>query len=203
VRPQGTAYAASGQVDFHLVNVQTLELHRLVFWGEERGNGTVQGQFGAADALSGHPDLLAFLKDKAAACPRIYHGGQDSMSWVDDWKAANASLPDPAMVESFGPVKIRWQYYDQELMKEHPNSEDGIRENAQFKVFSYFRSHLIGYDKARKQYFPIWTDTCAHGCNKEIRSLQGSVLAFVFGEWESEKVLYVDLKAGTVRMDPH
>jgi hypothetical protein len=69
-------------------------------------------------------------------------------------------------------------------------------------VLSYFRPSLIGYEKARKLYFPIWVDSCAHGCNKEIRSVDGGVLAFVFNEWEDDaaKVLYVDLKAGTVRM---
>jgi hypothetical protein len=87
-------------------------------------------------------------------------------------------------------------------MGDHAGSEGGTKESPEFKVLSYFRSSLIGYDKARKQYFPIWVDSCAHGCNKELRSLNGGVLAFVFNEWDDEpaKVLYVDLKAGTVRM---
>jgi hypothetical protein len=202
VTREGTANVGSGELLFRLIDVQTLQSFDLVFWGTERGNGKVEGQFGSLDELAKRPELLAFLKGKAAASARIYRGERDSMSWVDDWKKANASLPDPAAAKAFRPVKIRWEYYDANPMGDQPSSVFGSGDSAEFKVLSYFRSSLIGYDKARKQYFPIWVDSCAHGCTKEIRSLKGGVLAFVFNEWEEEpaKVLYVDLKAGTVRM---
>jgi hypothetical protein len=202
VAREGTANAGSGEIAFHLIDVQTLQPYALVFWGSERGNGKVEGEFGPPHELAQRPELLAFLKGKAAASSRIYHGEKDSRSWSDDWKKMNASLPDPSAVKTFRPVKLRWQYYDQNPMGDHAASVFGTRESPQFKVLSYFRSSLIGYDKARKQYFPIWVDACAHGCNKEIRSLNGGLLAFVFNEWDDEpaKVLVVDLKAGTVRM---
>jgi hypothetical protein len=203
VEREGTAHIGSGEIEFRLVDVQTLQPFTLGFWGTERGNGKIEGEFRPSDELARRPELLAFLKGKADASPRIYRGERDSMSWVDDWKTMNASLPDPSAIGSFGPMKIHWQYYDRNPMGDYGASVFGTEENAAFRVLSYFRSSLIGYDKARKQYFPVWVDSCAHGCNKEIRSLKGGVLAFVFGEWDDDpaKVLYVDLKAGTVRMD--
>lgn len=204
VTREGTANAGSGEVAFHLVDVGGLETHSIVFWGAERGNGKVEGQLGPPSReVAGRADLLAFLKSKVAASPRIHHGERDSMSWVEDWKAANRSLPDPARVPAFRPVPIRWEYYDRDPMGEHAASADASAEDAAFKVTAYFRSSLIGYDKARRRYFPIWVDSCAHGCHKEIRSLRGGVLSFVFAEWDDDppKVLSVDLRAGTVRMD--
>jgi hypothetical protein len=201
----GTANAGSGEIAFRLIDVQTLQPYTLVFWGSERGNGKIEGEFGPPNELARRPELLAFLKGKAAASPRIYHGETDAMSWVDDWKKMNASLPDASGVGMFRPVKLRWRYYDQNPMgDQRAASVAGTKESPEFKVLSYFRSSLIGYDKARRQYFPIWVESCAHGCNKEIRSLDGALLAFVFNEWDDDpaKVLYVDLEAGTVRMGP-
>jgi hypothetical protein len=196
---EGTANAGSVTIEFILVDVQTLEPLGLAYWGEERGSGTVEGKLVTPETLARRPELLAFLKRKADASPRIYRGERDSMSWVDDWKKLNGSLPGLIERPSFGPVKIRWQYYDQDPMAGHSTADD--KEDRDFKVMSYFRSSLIGFDKARKRYFPIWVESCNHGCNKEIRDLKQGVVSFVYSEWDTqEKVVYVDLKAGTVRM---
>ncbi|MFP3787380.1 hypothetical protein, partial [Burkholderia sp. SIMBA_024] len=61
-------------------------------------------------------------------------------------------------------------YYTENLFQYNGNYDnDQVIENADYKIVTYFRNNIIGYDKNKKLYFPIIVESCVTGCDKEIQ----------------------------------
>lgn len=202
----GTAFIGSGGVEFHLVDPLTGDVHTLRYEGAQRGK-KIKGEFERVGDLVKRPDLAAAFEAQASKSPRLFQPGDiDPMAWLDRWQEKNARLLETFQKErrrgSKGPLPVTWERYDTDPMAAFGAEPFGAEENAQYEVVSYFRGSLIGFDKKAKKYFPVWADTCAHGCHKTLVSLDQNALVFSFEEWTPPVLVTVDLAGKTVQFAP-
>jgi len=90
-------------------------------------------------------------------------------------------------------------YYDQDLFKMESGQIYQKEENNRYTAIALFRNNILCYDKKRKRYFPVWVESCAHGCNKSINFLNDSILEIISEEIKESSTIKVNLFTMTYR----
>lgn len=115
------------------------------------------------------------------------------LKWDQDNKADNHLANGHSGI----PDTIYSTYYKDDLMKftGQRSGEPVTIENDRFLITSYFRGNLLGFDKQKKRFFPIFIESCVTGCNKTIGFTSSGRLEVTYDEDSRKEVYTVDLDA--------
>ena len=61
-----------------------------------------------------------------------------------------------------------------------------------------FRNNVISFDKMKRKYFPIWIESCMHGCDKSISLASNDNLEIKYIE-AGNQAIYIDLAKMTYK----
>lgn len=185
---QGQA-VISNFVLFSAVNTKNLKLINLMY----SGNSTlgcekcIRGEFVASETLDANPAIKKELYKKASKHKWIYHPTEEEKNpkhyknYATYWEKTNNFYSDLANGYNLLPDEIYSTYYKEDIFKYTGDYEE-IIENDTYKIVSYFRGNLLGYDKTKKLYFPIYIESCITGCNKKISFLSEHTIEVEFSE---------------------
>ena len=116
------------------------------------------------------------------------------------WQVDNSSIKTVWDVkENTFEEALRTTYYEKNIFPTEEGYFSEKIENSKYKVVSLFRSNILGYDKTKKKYFPIWVEHCSRGCNKSISFISDMVLKIVYSEADNETIT-VDLTNMTYKI---
>lgn len=196
---------------FSLFSLSDLKLTSLDYSGNPTYNkqGDIQqinGVFSNLGALIGKPELSKYLEGKASKSTLIYR------STVHDLEINNADNYEKKWQIENSSVKTVWEvkentferplsitYYSTSIFPKDKNYINDKIENNKYEIISLFRNNIIGYDKIKKEYFPIWVETCSHGCNKSISFINESIIQIVYSEANDETIT-IDLTNMTYKI---
>lgn len=208
-RTQQVTFQAS--VYFCLFSITNFELTTLEYSGEpiydnEGDFSHVKGEFEPMDRFKSMPDQLSFLKDKAHHSSNIYEkpnqdfGFNSSENYREKWELDNPEVDNVWFTKDYSSnQQLKITYYDADLFDFENGSVSFEIENAYYHLKSFFRGNVIGYDKVKKKFFPIWVEKCQRGCDKEIKFIDDSKFKIIYSEAENQTVV-VDLKQMTYKI---
>jgi hypothetical protein len=186
--PMGNA-VPDGTLSFALFSLSDFQLTTLDYDLNEK-------DFTNINDLNSKQSLLNFLELKASKSPLVYRASENdldlnaSANYEKKWQVDNSSIKSVWEVkEKTAEGTLRTTYYNQNLF---PKDPIGSIENSQYKVVALFRNNILGFDKLKKKYFPIWVESCMHGCNKNISFLSPVKLKIVYSEANNQTIT-VDL----------
>lgn len=182
-------------VNFHLVNINTLDNFRLLYAGEPsfKCEDCIEGNFVETNQLRETPDILNLLKELSKTSRLIYQRGPKDenvyyhLNYQEKWDKDNQSHNSYATGHGNIISPIHSTYYKTNLFDLNQGSENSVIENSRYLFRSYFRGNIIGYDKEKKLYFPLYIENCVLGCNKDIE----------FAGSESIRVTWSESEEGT------
>jgi hypothetical protein len=151
-----SAYGNSGGfISFKILRIPNLKTYEIQYTGEE----PYKNMAGLSDELKSNSDVLSFLEKKVAESSSIYKSTSKDLVYNIDtpencdkkWEQQNREISNH---------KIQLTFYDKNLFDIYSKeaSENMKIENEKYKVVSYFRATVIGYNKNTKKYFVIWSD---------------------------------------------
>ncbi|MBF4515823.1 hypothetical protein IRZ71_05690 [Flavobacterium sp. ANB] len=158
---------------FIMLNMNTLKFYTLEYIGENslRSGEFVDGTFSENETLEHNMIIKKELYEFANQSKWIYKPTEKEKdinyytNFEHKWYKDNY----PGGSEIFYPTIVRSTYYSENLFQFNGDyDDDQVIENADFKIVSYFRNNIIGYDKNKELYFPITVESCTMGCDKEI-----------------------------------
>jgi hypothetical protein len=155
-----------------------LTKHSLAYSGELINDEQVQGEYYYDSTLNSHASLKKFLETKAKASKYVYKKTSADFDIKNSKNFEKKFLIDnPDIQESkyHSNDKLNVTYYDEDLTKIVGSSVDSV-ENREYKIFVLFRFGVVGYDKSKKKYFPIYIDKCNHGCDLHASFNTGNIL---------------------------
>jgi hypothetical protein len=186
--PMGNA-VPDGTLSFALFSLSDLQLTALDYDLTEKN-------FTNINDLNSKPSLLNFLESKAAKSPLVYRASEKdldlnaSANYEKKWQVDNSTIKSVWEVPGkTAEGTLRTTYYDKNLFPKDPIE---VIENSQYKVVALFRNNILGFDKLKKKYFPIWIESCMHGCNKSISFLPPAKIKIVYSEANNQTII-VDL----------
>lgn len=158
-------------LSFIMLNMNTLKFYTLEYIGENtvRSRETVDGDFEENKTLDSNPEIKKELYEFANKSKWIYKptGKEKDINYYTNFEQKWYS--DNAPKNGKSPDIITSTYYSEDLFKLNGEyDKDQVIENESFKIVTYFRHNVIGYDKNKKLYFPVIVESCAHGCDKTI-----------------------------------
>ena len=156
-------------LNFIMLDTDNLKSYTLKYTGEStlRCDECIDGAFIKNELLELNPTLKKELYLFANKSKWIFNPSEEEKdinyykNYEEKWYLDNT--------KSLFPDVIKSTYYTENLFEYTGQyDQDQISENANFKVVAYFRNNIIGYDKAKKLYFPIIVESCQTGCDKKI-----------------------------------
>lgn len=195
-------------LNFALLSLKDYKLTELDYGGEPNYDKNdnlkyIKGDFTNLDKLSSKPDILKFLENKAGKSSLIYRATKKDLdmnnadNYEKKWQIDNSKIKDVfSVMENTLDVPLKTTYYEQNIFPSDQNYISSKIENSKFRIISLFRNNILGFDKTKKKFFPIWVETCMHGCNKEIKFINSSTLQITYSEANNEKII-VDLSKMT------
>ncbi|SNR38791.1 hypothetical protein SAMN04487979_104274 [Flavobacterium sp. ov086] len=162
-------------LSFFMLNLKTLKFYTLKYEGEStlRSGNFVDGKFSEDKSLDSNLAIKKELYEFANKSKWIYNpSGRDKdinyyRNFEQKWYLDN--YPKGEDSETLYPAIVKSTYYSEDLFKYNGDyDKDQFIENADYKIVTYFRNNIIGYDKNKKLYFPITVESCATGCDKKI-----------------------------------
>lgn len=194
----------SRTINFILIDPTTKKHYFLQYQGEStlRCEVCIDGAFLENEALESVPEIKTILYAYARKSKWIYrtekaaeknprHMKNYELKWEQDNEADNHLANGHSGI----PDTIYSTYYKDDLMKftEQKNGEPVTIEDNRFLVSSYFRGNLLGFDKQKKLFFPIFIESCVTGCNKTIRFISSGRLEVIYDEDTRKEVYTIDL----------
>lgn len=181
-------------VNFHLLDMNTLEHYRLLYAGEPsfKCEDCIEGRFVITGQLRSTPEILDKLKEMSKTSKFIYQrGAKDDdiyyyLNYEEKWDRDNKSHNRYAAGYGDIVTPIRSTYYQTDLFTLNKGSENSVIENRKYLFRSYFRGNIIGYDKDKKLYFPLYIENCVLGCNKDIEFVDENTLRITRSESDEE-----------------
>lgn len=159
-------------LNFIMLNVTNLKSYTLKYVGEAtlRSDEGIDGAFLKNENLEANATIKKELYQFANKSKWVYNPTEEEKdinyykNFEQKWQ-----LDNNANTESSFPNSVKSTYYSENLFQFNGNyDKDQVIENDRFKIVTYFRHNIIGYDKTKKLYFPIIAESCATGCDKKI-----------------------------------
>lgn len=208
--PMGNAISFV-DLNFSLFSLMDFQLTTLNYGGDPVYDNKdnlqqIKGEFTNLDKLNGKPELLSYLEGKASKSKLVYRAKNKDLeinssdNYEKKWQVDNSSIKTVWDVkDNTFEEPLRTTYYDKNIFPTKRGQIFGNIENSKYKVVALFRNNIVGYDKTKKKYFPIWIESCSHGCNKEISFANETTLKIVYSESRDE-IITVDLAKMTYKI---
>ncbi|MFD3408829.1 hypothetical protein SKC37_09195 [Aquirufa sp. HETE-83D] len=180
--------------NFSLVSLKDLTISELVY--QELGD---ESDFINIEDFKDKPTVLKYLEERAAKSEFIKKPSgveldvNNPVNFEKKWKIDNANISTVWEGNTAINNNIKVTYYPENIFPDEKNSSFSKIENETYLIISMFRNDVLGYDKVKKKYFPIWVESCSHGCNKEIEFIDNNKLKITYSESQNETII-VDLK---------
>jgi hypothetical protein len=184
----------STKYNFTLIALSDFNVTNLIYEAYDTGD---KEDFINLKEFKSNSIVLKFLEEKAKKSKFIYRPTfqdldiNDPINYEKRWRLDNNLRSIWDMKNNLKNEKINVTYYTSSIFPKDFPDEQSI-ENVDFKIINGFRSDILGYDKLKKKYFPIWFDNGCHGCNKKIEFINSSTLKITYIESNNEMIL-VDL----------
>lgn len=191
-------------VNFILVDINNLTHYVLMYEGipSIRCNECIDGAFQADPLLDKNPGLKAILYEYANNSKWVYRPATQAerdarhfTNYEQKWNEDNDEDNHLANGHSGISEPIYSTYYKDDIFKltaAHASVTDSI-ENERFKIISYFRGNILGFDKQKQLYFPVYIESCITGCDKKIKFISPETIEVIYDENNGKEVYTVQL----------
>lgn len=191
-------------LNFNLYSINDLQLFTLTYEGTpiyDKNDSLIQinGEFSNIKVLKNNQEILKFFEKKAAKSTLIYRPTEKDLdinnvnNFDKKWHIDNSNIKNVWDVEfNIYQEPLKTTYYDKSIFPSDIEPTNNI-ENNRYKIISFFRGNILGYDKIKKKYFPIWLDECSHGCDKSISFIDNSTLQITYIE-SNDEIVTIDLE---------
>lgn len=186
-------------VAFIMLDIKTLHFYKLDYTGEPtlRSKEAIDGEFIENESLNSKPEIKKVLYQFAHKSKWVFHTSEDQdhyTNYVQKWEADNNVSNHLANGHSEVSDTTYSTYYKDNLFKFTGNYEESESiENNNFKIVSYFRGNIIAFDKNKKLYFPIYTETCVTGCDKKIKFIAENSIEVKYYEYSPYPTSIINL----------
>jgi hypothetical protein len=178
----GTGAAGFASIVFYAIDPASLTRHSLVYSGELVNEDQVSGEYYYDSSLNKNNALKRYLEEKAQTSKYVYKKTAADFDLNNPKNFEKKFLIDnPEIQESRyrNQEKLNVTYYDDDLPRIVGSSVDTV-ENKDYKIFSLFRFGVVGFDKKKKRFFPIYIDKCNNGCDLTASLGVGNILDIVY-----------------------
>lgn len=168
---------------FSLLSLGTLQYWNLKFEGQVINvdvDNRITGNFTNQQELP--VELLHFLEKEASLNTVIYRPQgkdldiYDKSNFSKKWKLDNQKyLENPFQLETR--CKMVITMYDEAIFDFSDYEAEHIVENEKYKIVYKESGSVLGYNKTKQKYFPIWINECTQGCEKKVSFLGENILA--------------------------
>lgn len=195
---QGTAITEKSAF-FIILNINSLENFTLVYSGENsfRSKEAIDGEFGEDKRLDQNPEIKKALYNFAEKSKWVFHSSPDKndySNYVQKWETDNNTYNHMANGNSGIPHIVYSTYYKEDLFKFTGDiSDQKTIENDNFKIVCYFRGNILAFDKNKKLYFPVYTESCVTGCHKEISFKSENIIEVKYTESSEDETTIINL----------
>lgn len=191
-------------VNFILLDVCSLEHYTLVYEGTSsiRCYECIDGGYHPAPLLDKNPGLKSILYEYANKSKWVYRPATQAekdarhfINYEQKWNEDNQEDNHLANGHSGVSEPIYSTYYKEDIFKltaAHASVTDSI-ENEHFKILSYFRGNILGFDKQKQLYFPVYIESCITGCDKKIKFISPQTIEILYDEYSGKEVYTVEL----------
>ncbi|MGE9314410.1 hypothetical protein ACLOAU_22330 [Niabella sp. CJ426] len=191
-------------INFILLDVNSLEHYTLMYEGVSsiRCYECIDGDFHPVPLLDKKPGLKSILFEYANKSKWVYRpatqvekDARHFINYEQKWNEDNQEDNHLANGHSGVSEPVYSTYYKEDIFKltaAHASVTDSI-ENEHFKILSYFRGNILGFDKQKQLYFPIYIESCITGCDKKIRFVSPETIEILYDEYNSKEVYTVQL----------
>ncbi|WP_394772334.1 hypothetical protein [Mucilaginibacter sp.] len=189
---EGTMAGNTETLKFSLFSLNNYKLFSLNYTGDasyddKTGNFKFikDGSFSNLDSLKTEPTILSFLEEKIKQSTFIYRSTSKDLDInTPDNNEKKWLLDNPGVIDQLHSPKktividepLKITYYDKNLFANNAGSIISKVENHSYKFVSYFKGSVVGFNKLKRKYFPIWAENCNEGCNKEISLISPNIL---------------------------
>ncbi|MEO8515345.1 MAG: hypothetical protein ABI426_01305 [Flavobacterium sp.] len=202
VTPQGNA-EIERYVTFIMLDINSFKFYALGYTGVDsiRCDECIDGEFQKNKDLESNPEIQKELYQFAYKSKWVYNPTEEEKdpnyykNYEQKWIADNNSDNRLASGSSSLPDVIYSTYYKDNIIRfTGEYSEDEVIENSDYKIVTFFRGNILGYDKKKQLYFPIFIESCVIGCNKTIEFLSKNTIEIVNSEDSGEKAKTINLE---------
>jgi hypothetical protein len=177
-------------VCFRLINLRDLSDYLLTCTGKPsfKCDDCIDGELEADAKLRKNPLILNKLKELSKSSTLIYQRSEKDndiyyyLNYESKWNQDNQT--DNAWGAGYSTITtpIKSTYYTTNLFRLNRGTVNDSIENDKYILVNYFRGNIIGYDKLRKLYFPLWIESCINFCDKNIRFFSEDSLSISYTE---------------------
>jgi hypothetical protein len=195
--PVGSAFNEENY-HFSMVSLTDLTMFELVYNDNHISD---EQDFINIEDLKDKPIILKYLEEKAAKSKFVYKPTKEDLdmdnpkNYEKRWKIDNSNISTPWGDNNGVNNTIKVKYYSKNVYP-IPWKDDSFYlkkiENGKYIIITLLRNNVIGYDKVKKKYFPIWVESCGRGCNKDIAFVGKDKLQIT---WEVNVAIIVDLNS--------
>ncbi|MCG9791255.1 hypothetical protein [Flavobacterium algicola] len=202
---QGTAITGKN-VTFYMVAIENFKVYTLFCSGSgsvraSKCEDCVDGELISNKELDAKPEIKKSLYELANKSKLIYHPSKKELdisyykNYDSKWYIDNNTTNDMANGYSGVNDTIYSMHYKENLFDftGDRNNQD-IIENKFYKVVTFFRGNVLGYDKRKHVYFPIQVESCFTGCNKVITFISDTEIKVMYDEDSEKEYFIIDLK---------
>ncbi|WP_281323384.1 hypothetical protein [Flavobacterium aestivum] len=190
-------------VTFFMLDIDSFKSYTLLYSGEYSlrcSDECIDGEFSQNKDLDSKPEIKNALYQLADKSKWIYHPSQKELNksyyknYEQKWYTDNKTDNHLANGHSDIPEVIYSTYYKDDIFKFTGAVEDeGILENNRYKVVNFSRGNILGYDKSKQLYFPIYVESCVTGCGKTVEFISTNEIKVVYDECSEKEVSIINL----------
>lgn len=192
--PVGNAVSYANY-NFTLVSLSDFTISELVY---QELHLSDERDFINLEDFKDKPIILKYLEERAAKSKFVYKPTKEDLdmdnpkNYEKRWEIDNPNISTIWDGNSAINNTLKVTYYTKNIIPKEMPSIFSKKENKKYIIFALFRSDILGYDKLKKKYFPIWVESCSHGCNKDIEFIGNDKLKIIYSESQGETIV-VDL----------
>lgn len=190
-------------VTFFMLDIDSFKTYTLSYSGEYSlrcGDECIDGEFSQNKDLDLKPEIKNALYQLANKSKWVYHPSKKELNnsyyknYEQKWYTDNKVDNHLANGHSDIPDVIYSTYYKDDIFKFTGIAEDEeILENNSFKIVCFSRGNILGYDKSKQLYFPIYIESCVTGCGKTVEFVSTNEIKVVHEECSEKEVSIINL----------